>query len=515
MRGDAGQEELRESTAESGAKRLDGKKVLLTGASGFLGKAVLGAIATQPRQLVVALRAREEAAARQRLQDALGDGALPAERRDEILARLEAGSLRAVAANLERDGFGGADGSAWDDVDIVIHCAASVSFEEPLDEALAINTLGPSRLLAKVQERSPDPHFVHVSTAYVATQPSGIVREDAPPNAALAALDPAAMLAEGQEWREQVERESQSGSLWRGFKRGAERDASRRRDLDAGQRAEELRARWVQAQLSHRGRQRAVEAGWPDTYALSKALGERLLTESGARLTIVRPTIIESALRRPHPGWLEGIKVADPLILAYAARGLTHLPGRASNTIDIVPVDFVANACLTAAAHPHGGGTRRIAIASSARNPLTLGELAEQIRRYFRQQPLLEKKGNPIKIGELRFVPRRVAVGRAERRRRLAAAAARAAMASPVPLPQERMLRGSRALAERVSRMVSIYGSYTELDSVFDDANARRLEAQLGPDERDVLGFDTASIDWGDYLQRVHLPQLRRLSTGR
>jgi hypothetical protein len=83
-----------------------------------------------------------------------------------------------------------------------------------------------------------------------------------------------------------------------------------------------------------------------------------------------------------------------------------------------------------------------------------------------------------------------------------------------VQIPQERLLRGNRALAERVTRMVKIYGAYTELDCAFDDSNARRLAAEMHEDDRDELSFDTAAIDWEDYLQRVHLPEVRKLATG-
>jgi nucleoside-diphosphate-sugar epimerase len=65
-------------------------------------------------------------------------------------------------------------------------------------------------------------------------------------------------------------------------------------------------------QLSERSRERSRALGWSDAYGLSKALGERLLlAERPRRLTIVRPSIVESALRAPYPGWLEDLKVAD------------------------------------------------------------------------------------------------------------------------------------------------------------------------------------------------------------
>jgi thioester reductase-like protein len=495
--------------------RLAGKTILLTGASGFLGKAVLAALlrnVTDYRRLVVLLRAPSAVDARRRLVEEV----LPADvfaglRSADILAELDSGRIRPLAADLERDAASGVEEDAWSGVDTVIHCAATVSFEEPLDDALALNAFGPAGLLRRLEAAGSRPHFVHVSTAYVADRQSGVVGEDGVIHHEVDALDPERLLAEGREWRELAERESRGGPRRGRFEKEGRRDAERRQGVDAGERAEELRSRWVLRRLSMLGHDRANQLGWPDTYALSKALGERLLAESSRCTTVIRPTIIESALRQPFPGWLEGIKVADPLILAYAARGLTHLPGRRANRIDIVPVDHVANACVVAAAHPPER-RRNLAIASSARNPLAIGELADQIKAYFRREPLLRRNGSPIEIGELRFVSGREALRKTARRERLASALASLAIASPVRLPQERLLRGNRTLAERVTRMVRIYGAYTALDCVFDDSNACALRHSLPPGDRADLSFDTAEIDWDEYLQWVHLPKVRRLA---
>ena len=487
--------------------RLAGKSVLVTGASGFLGKAVLAALLRHGggiERLVVLLRAASDEDAGRRLTDEVLVS--------EPFAGLDGSRIEAIAGDLS--GAGLPDGKAWAGIDTVIHCAATVSFEEPLDHALALNTFGPTRLLERLEGAGSRPHFVHVSTAYVADRQSGEVSEDGLPHHAVTDLDPERMLEEAREWREAAERESRAEPQASRFAKAARRDASMREGLDPAERAEELRGRWLLGRLSRRGRRRAMTEGWPDTYALSKALGERLLGERSTKTTIVRPTIIESALRQPRPGWLEGIKVADPLILAYAARGLTHLPGHASNRIDIVPVDHVAHACVVAAAHPPEEPLRTLAIASSARNPLAIGELAVHIREYFRGNPLPGRGGKPIEIGELLFVDRRVALRKSVRREKLAAGLAGLAIASPVRIPQERLLRGNRSLAERVTRMVKIYGAYTELDCVFDDANARALFRSLPEADREALPFDTAAIEWEDYLQRVHLPEVRKLATG-
>jgi alcohol-forming fatty acyl-CoA reductase len=243
---------------------------------------------------------------------------------------------------------------------------------------------------------------------------------------------------------------------------------------------------------------------------MTKAIGEMLLKRESRKTTIVRPSIVESALREPRPGWIEGFKVADPLIIAYASRGLTHLPGRADNPIDLVPVDCVANACVAAAAFPPGDGARVVSLSSSARNPLTLGELAGHTRNYFRRHPLLGRDGREIRIGDLRFSSRGRALLWSRGREELLGLAARAAAVPPARRAQPALRRNNR-LAGRVRRMVEIYAPYTQLSCRFDDSGAQHLLAALGEEDRTHFDFDTGAIDWTAYLEGSHLPRLREM----
>jgi nucleoside-diphosphate-sugar epimerase len=499
-------------------ERLGGATILLTGGSGFLGMAVLSALLTHAPhfgRLILLLRAADDGTAQRRLaEEILGNKAFAALPADWLRERMERGEIYAVAGDLASEETHRSARQDWGRVDTVINCAASVSFEEPLDDALTLNAFGPARLVESLRRAGSDPDVVHVSTAYVADCGVEVVYEDALPHPALASLDPHAMLAEAQRWRQAVESESTAAAERRRFARQARQDAARRPGLDIEARAEELRQRWVKLKLSERGRQEAGAVGWPDTYTLTKALGERELTSATERIAIIRPSIIESSLSTPRPGWLQGVKVADPLILAYAAGGLTHLAGRATNLIDIVPVDCVANACVVAAANPGEGRPRAMAIASTARNPLRIGELAGHIKAHFRRQPLQRGSGAAIRIGDLDFVDRAVAIGRTARRERLARLAAKAAV-GPVPEATTRRLRKNAALAAQMTRMVKIYAPYTELDCVFDDANACALAAGLGDADRAQLPFDTAAIDWTEYLEGVHLPEVQRMATRR
>ena len=91
----------------------------------------------------------------------------------------------------------------------MIHCAASVSFEQALDEILELNGRGPARLLRALRPDGSDPYFVHVSTAYAAGRRTGLVLErpsgEAP---AEPPLDLDAELDAALAWRRDLEAES-------------------------------------------------------------------------------------------------------------------------------------------------------------------------------------------------------------------------------------------------------------------------------------------------------------------
>jgi long-chain acyl-CoA synthetase len=64
-----------------------------------------------------------------------------------------------------------------EEIDVVCHCAASISFDLPLEEAREINVEG-TRAMIELARGVGARRFVHVSTAYVAGTHSGEFRED-------------------------------------------------------------------------------------------------------------------------------------------------------------------------------------------------------------------------------------------------------------------------------------------------------------------------------------------------
>src|SRR5207244_8693593 len=105
--------------------------------------------------------------------------------------------------------------------------------------------------------------------------------------------------------------------------------------------------------------------------AVGERGGDELAAANGLPLSIVRPSIVESAYEIPSPGWIEGFKMADPIILAYGRGAIPEFPGIPEGVLDLIPVDFVVNAMLAIAAKQAEQGSEYFHVCSGSRNPLS------------------------------------------------------------------------------------------------------------------------------------------------
>jgi nucleoside-diphosphate-sugar epimerase len=95
---------------------------------------------------------------------------------EEMAAR----RVRTIAGDVGTDGLGldGDDRATLASCDLVIHSAATVAFDSPLDSAVEVNLLGPTRIVTLLGELGVAPHLVAVSTCYVAGNRRGRAPEE-------------------------------------------------------------------------------------------------------------------------------------------------------------------------------------------------------------------------------------------------------------------------------------------------------------------------------------------------
>ncbi|MGH2660366.1 MAG: HAD-IB family phosphatase, partial [Actinomycetota bacterium] len=505
------------------AERLAGKKVLVTGVTGFLGQAVFERLLLEVPGATVALLVRPQlgSTGRQRVESLMSRptfNVLSERVGADGIARILDERVEVIEGDFaeELPEFPG-------DVDVVMHCAATVSFDPPIDEGFLTNLLGAVRFYEHLLAAGNRPHLVHVSTAYVAGNRKGVI--------------PEATLDHRVNWRAEadlalqarrdVEAASRRPEVLDALMTKAKREHSRAGPQSVSDDAEERRKQWVTKRLVQYGRARAQTLGWPDNYTFTKAMGERaveeLASEHGVPLSIVRPSIIESALKHPYPGWIEGFKMAEPIILAYGRGTIPEFPGIPEGIVDIIPVDYVVNAMVAVAAHPPEPSTPAFYhVSSGARNPLQYLGLYELVKEYFEANPLPERGRGEIRVPEWDF-PGHLKVGRLLK---TAEKAVEYADRVVTHLPKSKKMRDLVARVDRdkgrvdfIRRYADLYGAYTEAEVIYTDDRTLELFRSLSDADQRTFPFDAATVDWHHYLVEVHCPAvtigLRALSTAR
>lgn len=280
--------------------------LLLTGATGHVGKALLPELLQDGDQRVLALvRARDDAHLQERRQELIrGLPAAQGERLSLLQGDVSAPGLGLSAADRAR--IGG-------EVDAVLHSAASVRFDMPAEQAARDNLAATEAVLAlcgELHEAGRLQRYDHVSTCFVAGDRQGRV----------------------------YEHECEVGQ---GFRNSYE---------------------WSKCQAEERVRA-AISRGMP--------------------AAIHRPSIV---LGHSRSGETDSFNVLYWPIKIYARGWWRTLPGRMETTVDLVPVDWLAQAMVRIHRDEATiGGCFHLAVGDAAP---TVAQVMERVRALTGGPPL-------------------------------------------------------------------------------------------------------------------------------
>jgi len=508
------------------AQILDQRSILITGATGFLGKVLLYVLLRhhpELKRLYLLIRGDSKSSFNRFSREIL-DSPMMGPLREYLGPRFDHYVEQRVVVlpgDITNPDLVNGDARLLGDapLDAVIHCAGLVNFEASLEKALAINVVGVKHVIDFCRNRGTA--LIHISTCYAAGAADGHRFEDDLPGDWCPNGQPKFNLQ--QEIRdalaacERIEAESRDQSRQAQFTQDTRNDSA----ADGRQLAHEgRRKQWVEERLQDVGRERALAWGWPNTYSYSKSLGEQLvLGAHDLTATVVRPSVIESALKDPLPGWNQGVNTSAPLTY-LSGRGYRFYPARPRLVLDVIPVDLAAHAII-----PIMGAllVKRhqpiYQLCTSDVNPLPMQRLVELTALSNRRE---HRRAGGGPMGKL--APHLEAVVVSQNTYNLVSKTLPAILQHAAGLAkilagehsaaarkfEQRITRISES-AELARSLVDVYLPYIqELAYTFHGRNIRELYRILTPSDAGQHPFQPEKIDWNDYWMNIHLPGLRR-----
>lgn len=371
---------------------LAGKHILLTGASGFVGKVWLAMVLhhiPQVGRIYILLRGKGRGV-KERFEKIVNESPVFKPLHDAHEGRMSeflSQRVEVVAGDVSQPNLGiDPDTLArlLGDVDLVLNCAGLVDFNPDVREALSSNVQGAINV-GDFIEASHHAALLHVSTCYVAGHrdgfvPEAIVNDRTPNGTPIAAEDEhrklhemiAAVEAENDD--PATEANLREDVVRKLAERGHEGDYKRVTDM-----VTRLKRKRLREMMAKAGTDRAKALGWPNTYTYTKALAEQLLAARADRLRFAsfRPAIVESSIDFPFAGWNEGFNTSGPLVY-LAGTWFRHVPAAAGNALDVIPVDSVCRMLsIVACALLRGENSQVYQCGSSDRNFLPVDRLTE------------------------------------------------------------------------------------------------------------------------------------------
>ncbi|KAK4730749.1 hypothetical protein R3W88_023737 [Solanum pinnatisectum] len=251
--------------------------------------------------------------------------------------------------------------------------------------------------------------------------------------------------------------------------------------------------------------------GWQDTYTFTKAIGEMMINSmrNEIPILILRPSVITSSYKEPFPGWIQGYRVIDPSIFLYGKGELPALYCDQDTHVDVIPVDLVVNATMAAIAK-HGylqsPQLNIYHLATTFVNPVAIHQIFDYCYEYFTLFPFVNSEGDKIEVKEMKYFDKISDFSNyiwevLSKQHKVQ------------DLSEKELLKIQMRFERKVeflnnfSKHYEPYGFYR---GRFHTGNMGILMEEMSEEERKNFEIDASNINWKDYLTGIHISGVKK-----
>ncbi|XP_063237469.1 putative fatty acyl-CoA reductase CG5065 [Bacillus rossius redtenbacheri] len=247
---------------------------------------------------------------------------------------------------------------------------------------------------------------------------------------------------------------------------------------------------------------------WPNTYTLSKALAEIVVEDNCKEMSaaILRPSIVIGAWEDPLPGWLDSL-AGPAMFIAGNLLGLLHLVHIERGVLsDTVPVDCVASAAIAAAWEVSSvrerGMPRVYNLVSGNANPIEWDCFLLLVMDTIRHMPSINARWYTFSL-----------VCHSRVTYTLLDIVMQMVPSLLMDIPGL-LLKGQHRHLDRYTKiksMLSKVGWFGLRQWKFEDGNVIRLLNKMTSNDRQTFNFDLREIEWKSLVQNYVLGVRRYL----
>ncbi|XP_060074421.1 fatty acyl-CoA reductase 1-like [Ylistrum balloti] len=426
------------------------KSVFITGATGFMGKALLEKLLRSCpgiRRVYILIRPKKGKEVSQRLEELLNSKIFDHVSKEQPNYR---DKVYPVTGDILHDNLGVCESDEKcliQDVSLVFHSAATVKFDELMKLSVEMNVVGVSRMITFCKKLQNLKALIHVSTAYAnCNQPKNIEEKIYEPP-----LHP-------------------------------------HKILDA--------VDWMDTDILNALTPKMI-GDRPNTYTYTKSIAEYLVKEECADIptAIFRPSIVGATWDDPVPGWVDNYNGPTGLLAAIGCGLLRIMKGDFHATADIIPVDFTAKMMIATAWYTVVHKPENLSVyhcTTGQINRFTWGQMERMSYSFMMKNPVntVARVPNPRFTKNAIWHDLNVVFDHL----------------IPAYLMDFYMwISGKRPIfvkiQERLRKSVASLDYFTSQEWNFNNAGLYKILEVMTPEDKKDFNFDPKMINWAEYME--------------